>query len=145
MDVIQLKEITKHYCNGQISVLEGVSLDIRKGEILCIAGENGAGKTTLMKIIYGMEQPNSGSIFIDGTKPVLRSPLDAAEYGIGMVHQHFMLIDGFTVAQNVTMGQERRKLGMFTQSNADMAAVQSKIDEYGLELKADQIDRKSVV
>lgn len=139
MDVIQLKEITKHYCNGQISVLEGVSLDIRKGEILCIAGENGAGKTTLMKIIYGMEQPNSGSIFIDGTKTVLRSPLDAAEYGIGMVHQHFMLIDGFTVAQNVTMGQERRKLGMFTQSNADMAAVQSKIDEYGLELKADQM------
>lgn len=83
----------------------GVSLEIRKGEIHCLLGENGAGKTVLMSIVYGLYQPDSGRIIYRGEPIVLRSPKDAIKRGIGMVHQHFMLVPTLTVSENIILGQ----------------------------------------
>lgn len=81
-----------------------VDFEVRSGEIHALLGENGAGKSTLMKILYGMYRPDAGEIFIDGKPVRFRSPLDAIRRGIGMVHQHFMLVEPFTVAENVALG-----------------------------------------
>lgn len=81
-----------------------IDLDVRRGEILALLGENGAGKSTLMKILYGMQQPDSGEIRIDGKPVRINSPADAIRLGIGMIHQHFMLVQSLTVAENVALG-----------------------------------------
>lgn len=104
-----MHEIVKVYPETGNRANDGVSLTLRRGEILCLAGENGAGKTTLMKVLYGLEVPDSGSIHIEGVSQHILSPLHANRLGIGMVHQHFKLIEDFTVAQNVTLGSEPRK------------------------------------
>ncbi|MDD5075864.1 MAG: ABC transporter ATP-binding protein [Sphaerochaetaceae bacterium] len=103
---VQMDNITKIYEETGTLANNQVNLVLHKGEILCLAGENGAGKTTLMKILYGMERPDTGSIAIYGRRVHINSPLEANRLGIGMVHQHVMLIDDFTVAQNVTLGKE---------------------------------------
>ncbi|MGX8679462.1 MAG: ABC transporter ATP-binding protein [Sphaerochaetaceae bacterium] len=140
---IQLEGISKRY--NDVQALDDVSLDVRRGEIICLAGENGAGKTTLMKILYGMEQPDSGTIRIDGKEVSLRSPLDSAALGIGMVHQHFMLVGGFTVAQNAALGIEKKRFGSILDTKATEDFVQKKIDEFGLSLKAtDCVDSLTV-
>jgi simple sugar transport system ATP-binding protein len=84
----------------------GISVDIRSGEIHAILGENGAGKSTLMRILYGMEVPDSGLIELDSRPITLRSPKDAIQHGIGMVHQHFMLVPTLTVLENLVLGNE---------------------------------------
>lgn len=81
-----------------------VSLDIKAGEVHALLGENGAGKSTLMRQLYGLYQPNEGEILIDGKARVFHSPADAIRAGIGMIHQHFMLVPTLTVAQNVALG-----------------------------------------
>jgi len=91
MNAVELKNITKTYPGSAKIANNNISLDLRKGEILCIAGENGAGKTTLMKILCGLEKQNSGDILINGKKAEINSVVCAKRYGIGMVHQHFML------------------------------------------------------
>ncbi len=100
--VIKAIGITKHYAS--VVANADVSLDLKTGEIHAVLGENGAGKSTLMKIIYGMEQPDSGHVEIDGKPLDLRSPRDAIDAGIGMVHQHFMLVDNLTVFENLIIG-----------------------------------------
>jgi general nucleoside transport system ATP-binding protein len=100
---IELVHITKRF--GNVVANDDVSLDIRAGEIHALLGENGAGKTTLMNILYGLYRPNSGRILIDGEPVEIESPYDAITHGIGMVHQHFMLVPTLTVAENYAIGQ----------------------------------------
>ncbi len=103
-----MENITKVYDNGVIAN-DGVNFSAHKGEIHAICGENGAGKTTLMKMLFGIEKPDEGQIYIKGQPVHLTTPLKAIEAGIGMVHQHFMLVPSLTVAENVILGIEPTK------------------------------------
>lgn len=103
-NAIELKGICKYF--GKVAANENVSLDVRKGEILSLLGENGSGKTTLMNMLSGIYFPDSGQIFVDGEEVTIRSPKDAYRLGIGMIHQHFKLIDIFTAAENIILGME---------------------------------------
>ena len=109
---VQMKGITKVYPNGA-AASRGVDFEVRKGEIHALMGENGAGKSTLMKMLFGMEQPTSGEIWVNGEKVVLSSPTVAISKGIGMVHQHFMLVPSLTVAENMVLGMVPTKSGAF--------------------------------
>jgi len=122
---VELRNISKTYPGSAKKANNNISLHLNKGEILCIAGENGAGKTTLMKILCGLETPDSGEILINGKNEKIRSPLAARNLKIGMVHQHFMLFGEYTAAENIAMGNEPKKWGIFfdakkAQSNAQM-------------------------
>ena len=109
--VIQMKGITKVYPNGTVAN-QDVNFDVRKGEIHALMGENGAGKSTLMKMLFGLEQPTSGEILVNGERVNLSSPTVAISKGIGMVHQHFMLVLSLTVAENMVLGMVPKKSGM---------------------------------
>lgn len=100
-NALELQNITKKF--GNLIAVDNVDFKLRSGEIHAILGENGAGKSTLMNLIYGLYQPTSGSIYINGTQRHLKSPRDAIENGIGMVHQHFMLVENLTVAENIAL------------------------------------------
>lgn len=106
--VVQMKGITKVYPNG-IAANQGVDFSVRRGEIHALMGENGAGKSTLMKMLFGLEQPTEGEIIINGEKVSLSSPTVAISKGIGMVHQHFMLVPSLTVAENMVLGMEPKQ------------------------------------
>lgn len=99
---VRMKNITKTF--GKVTANHGVSLDLRKGEILALLGENGSGKTTLMNMLSGIYFPDSGSIEVQGREVAIRSPKDAFELGIGMIHQHFKLVDVLTAAENIVLG-----------------------------------------
>ncbi|MCK5311860.1 MAG: ABC transporter ATP-binding protein [Desulfobacteraceae bacterium] len=101
-----MQNITKTYETNNLRANDDVTFEARKGEIHALVGENGAGKTTLMKILYGIERPDTGKIIIENSEVNIRSPIVANKHGIGMVHQHFKLINEFTVAQNVVLGME---------------------------------------
>lgn len=103
-NAIELRNVTKRF--GAVVANNDVSMDVRRGEILSLLGENGSGKTTLMNMIAGIYYPDEGEIFIDGKEVVIRSPQDAYKYHIGMIHQHFKLIDIFTAADNVILGEK---------------------------------------
>ncbi|MDR1287911.1 MAG: ABC transporter ATP-binding protein [Treponema sp.] len=120
---VEMRGIGKIYPGGRRPANSGISLDLRRGEILCLAGENGAGKSTLMKILCGLEQPSEGDILINGKPVRMRGPLDADRLGIGMVHQHFMLFPEFTVAENVVMGREPRRGIFFNAAGAAALAA----------------------
>ncbi len=104
---LELKNITKTF--GSVVANNNVSLQVRKGEILSILGENGSGKTTLMNMVSGIYYPDSGQIFIDGEEIQIASPKDAFNYKIGMIHQHFKLVDVFSAAENIVLGLEDEK------------------------------------
>lgn len=104
MDVIRMTNISKTY-PGTVA-LDGVDFYLKKGEILSLLGENGAGKTTLMKILYGMIHADTGEVFYKGERVYFNKPLDAINMGIGMVHQHFMLVPAFSVTENIVAGSE---------------------------------------
>jgi ABC-type uncharacterized transport system ATPase subunit len=112
---------------------DDVNIDVARGTIHAIVGENGAGKSTLMKILYGVQKPDSGSIEINGTQVVLGSPAEAIQAGVGMVFQHFMLADNLTVLENVTLGAERLH-GISTEARAEILKIS---DAYGLNIKPD--------
>ena len=102
---IEMRGITKTF--GSIVANKGINLAVREGEILALLGENGSGKTTLMNMLSGIYQPDSGSIFVNGTEVSIHSPEDSKKLGIGMVHQHFKLVDVFSAADNIWMGKEK--------------------------------------
>lgn len=114
--VLQMQHIMKIYSNGVVAN-EDVTLELNKGEIHALLGENGAGKSTLMKVLFGIETPDQGDIILNGTKVTIKSPQDAISKGIGMVHQHFMLVPSLTVAENIILGAEPRKNGFFIDMN----------------------------
>jgi len=108
MPIIEAQDIVKVYPNG-VRANEDIDFSVEQGEIHAIVGENGAGKSTLMKILYGLEQPTAGQIFIRGQPVQITNPQVAIEQGIGMVHQNFMLVNSFTVAQNIILNRETKK------------------------------------
>jgi ABC-type uncharacterized transport system ATPase subunit len=106
-----------------VRALEDVSLEIRAGERLALVGENGAGKSTLMTVLYGLYRPDSGTLRVEGRDVVFRSPRDALAHGVGMVHQHFMLVPGLTVAENVVLGAEPGRWGLLDVAAAERAVA----------------------
>ena len=134
---LELRGITKRF--GSLVANENVSLTVQPGEIHCLLGENGAGKSTLMNVLYGLYQADGGEILLDDKVVKFSGPGDAMAAGIGMVHQHFMLIPVFTVAENVILGHEPTKFG----GVLDMAAARAKVreisDQFGFDLDPDAI------
>ncbi len=115
--LVEMKGITKIYPNGVVAN-DGVNFAAEAGTVHALVGENGAGKTTLMKILYGLEQPTAGTIYLRGQRVEIKSPLAAIRLGIGMVHQNFMLVPGFTVAENLVLGQEPARRGFLDREQA---------------------------
>jgi simple sugar transport system ATP-binding protein len=101
---VALRQITRRF--GPVVANRDVTLELAPGEIHALVGENGAGKSTLMRVLYGMIAPDSGTIAIDGRPVRIARPADAIRLGLGMVHQHFMLVDTLTVAENIVLGHE---------------------------------------
>ncbi len=131
---IELKDITKRF-GSKVIANDHVQLTLKKGEILSILGENGSGKTTLMNMLSGIYFPDEGQIFVNGKEVLIRSPRDSFDLGIGMIHQHFKLIDILTAAENII-------LGLDGPSRLNMKEVKAKINEltgkYGFDLNPDQ-------
>lgn len=128
--VVDMRSITKKF--GAFTANQSVDLDVRKGEVHALLGENGAGKTTLMNQLYGLYQPTSGEIWIKGKKVHMQDPNAAIACGIGMVHQHFMLVQPFTVTQNIILGKETTVLGGFLDMIKAERDVRELSKKYGL-------------
>lgn len=142
--VLEAKDITKHFPG--VLANDKVNFDLRQGEVHALLGENGAGKSTLMNILYGLYKPDSGEILVDGIPLVITSPKDAIHKGIGMVHQHFMLIPVFSVTENVMLGAEtdhRAHPNNMPLANLDRQEVSAKVRDlsrlYGFNLDPDAI------
>lgn len=136
-DMLTMENITKIYENGFVAN-SNVNFNVRKGEIHGLVGENGAGKTTLMKVLFGQENPEGGRILIAGQEHKITSPLDALDYGIGMVHQHFMLVDELSVADNMALGGEPVKGILYDRNEARRQALEVS-KKYNLEVDPDAI------
>ncbi|MGX5860504.1 ABC transporter ATP-binding protein [Streptococcus sanguinis] len=128
-NVIEMREITKVF--GEFVANDKINLQLRKGEIHALLGENGAGKSTLMNMLAGLLEPTSGEIFVNGKSEKLDSPSQGRALGIGMVHQHFMLVEAFTVAENIILGSEITNKGVLDlkKANADILELS---ERYGL-------------
>jgi simple sugar transport system ATP-binding protein len=132
-----MRHILKVYGNG-VRANNDVSFEVREGEIHALVGENGAGKSTLMKILYGLERPSSGEIVLRDTLVTIANPQEAIKLGIGMVHQNFMLVPSFTVAENVVLGSEPRT-GRFVNYKAAVEATRNLSHQYGLEVDPEAV------
>lgn len=130
---IELRGITKRF--GNVVANRDVSLSVYGGEILSLLGENGSGKTTLMNMISGIYYPDEGQIFINGEEAVIRSPKDAFKYKIGMIHQHFKLIDVFSAAENVVLGLKEKGRYDIKKVSAKVAEISEK---YGFDINPDK-------
>ena len=128
-NVIEMREITKVF--GEFVANDKINLQLRKGEIHALLGENGAGKSTLMNMLAGLLEPTSGEIVVNGQVVKLDSPSKAASLGIGMVHQHFMLVEAFTVAENIILGSELTKNGVLDIARATKE-IMDLSERYGL-------------
>lgn len=134
--ILEMKNIVKTY--GKLLANDNINIDLKKGEILAICGENGAGKSTLMKILYGLEKPDSGEIIINGKSVKFNSPSDAMKLHIGMVQQHFMLFGPMTVTENIVYNNEIAKYGFFDKAN-NIKKVQELSNKYGLNVDPNAI------
>ena len=132
--VIEMLHITKEFPG--IKANDDITLQLRKGEIHALLGENGAGKSTLMSVLFGLYQPEQGEIRKDGVAVQIRNPNDATALNIGMVHQHFKLIDVYTVLDNIILGAEDTKFGFLSKKKA-RAKVQALSERYGLKVDLD--------
>lgn len=130
-NVIEMRNITKIF--GEFVANDHINLNVKRGEIHALLGENGAGKSTLMNMLAGLLVPTSGEIAINGEVVTIDSPSKAAHLGIGMVHQHFMLVDAFTVAENIILGSETTKAGVIDLKKA-IAEIKELSERYGLEV-----------
>ena len=130
--VLEMQHIMKIYGNGVVAN-EDVSLDLHKGEIHALLGENGAGKSTLMKVLFGIESPDEGKIILNGKEVTIKSPQDAISRGIGMVHQHFMLVPSMTVAENIILGAEPKK-GLFIDMKQAVEEARKIAEKYNFDI-----------
>ena len=133
---VELVGITKRFPG--VVANRDINLAVTHGEVHAVVGENGAGKSTLMKILYGMQRPDEGVVRVDGQDVSFRSPTDAIDAGIGMVHQHFMLADNFTVLENVILGSEPTTLGGRLNRAAARRRILEISDAYGLGVEPDR-------
>jgi simple sugar transport system ATP-binding protein len=129
-DILSLKNVVKVFPG--VLANDNIDFSLAKGEIHTLLGENGAGKTTLMNILYGLYTPDEGEIFINGQKVQIKTPADALNMGIGMVHQHFMLVPIMSVAENIMLGMETKKNGLL-----DMEKTKNRIKELSQQYKFD--------
>ena len=135
MDIaVKMQDIVKKF--GDFVANDGINLTVRKGEVHAILGENGAGKSTLMNILYGLYHPTSGKIFIDGKETTIGTPQKAIDLGIGMVHQHFMLIPPFSVTENIVLGMEDTK-GIVLDLKKSREKIVELSKKYGLSVDPD--------
>jgi simple sugar transport system ATP-binding protein len=135
--VLELRNITKRFPG--VLANDKIDLTLNEGEILALLGENGAGKTTLMNILYGLYNPDEGEIFIRGEQVEIANPNDAIDQGIGMVHQHFMLIPVFTVTENVMLGVESTRAGGFLARKEAADKIRSLSTRFGLDVDPDAL------
>ena len=133
---IELKAITKRF--GSLVANDSIDLKVARGEIHAILGENGAGKSTLMNIVYGLAKADSGKIFVEDKEVIINEPADALKYGIGMVHQHFMLIPVFTVAENIALGREESR-GVFLTLDEVKKKIKALADEFKFDIDPDAL------
>ncbi len=129
--VIEMRNITKQF--GTFKANDNINLKVKPGEIHALLGENGAGKSTLMNVLSGLLEPTSGEIYIDGNKVDINGPTAANRLGIGMVHQHFMLVDAFTVTENIILGNEPSKGGVLDRKKA-IEEIQEVSKRYGMDV-----------
>ena len=134
--LLEMKNIVKTY--GNVVANNKVNINLNKGEILAVVGENGAGKSTIMKILYGLEKPDSGEIFINGKKMNFHNPSDAMKQGIGMVQQHFMLFESMTIAENIVYKNEMKK-GIFFDYKKNIEKVEELSKRYMLNVNPNAI------
>lgn len=134
-EVLRMEHITKQF--GSVYANKDVNFSVRAGEVHTLLGENGAGKSTLMNVLFGLYQPTWGDIYVRGQKVKIESPSQAVKLGIGMVHQHFMLVEAMTVFENTILGDTRSK-GIFIDQNARKKEILELSEKYGLDADLDQ-------
>lgn len=137
--ILEMKHISKSY--GGVHALKNVSIELRKGEVLCLCGENGAGKSTLMKILAGVEQPTEGEIFVNGQRVSIRRPLDAFDLGISMVHQELVQIEDMSIAENIYVGRYDTR-GGFVDYRLLYQKTEELMRKIGIDLKPDSLIRQ---
>jgi ABC-type uncharacterized transport system ATPase subunit len=143
-DAVHLDGITKRFPG--VVANDDVTLRVERGSVHALLGENGAGKTTLMNVLYGLYQPTSGRIEVDGETRTFDSPRDAIDAGVGMIHQHFMLVDTMTVAENIALGNEPRKYGgLAVDQDATREGVVELSERYGFDVDPDQLIEETSV
>ena len=138
--ILELRNITKIYEGGTVAN-HNINMSVRKGEIHALVGENGAGKTTLMKMLFGIESVTRGEILYRGEKVNFTSTTEPIALGLGMVHQHFMLIPSFTVAENLLLGVEKKRMGIFTNVNACIKASNEIAAKYNFDIEPTKLVR----
>jgi general nucleoside transport system ATP-binding protein len=137
IESLEMRGVTKRFPG--VLANDNVDFDVRAGEIHALLGENGAGKSTLMKILYGLYQPDAGEIYLDGERIEIHSPTDSISHGIGMIHQHFMLVDNMTVAENVALGLRSSR-----EPRLDLDVVSERIRELVARYRL-QVDPRAVI
>ena len=135
-EILRMKHITKRF--GDVFANRDVNLDVRRGEVHTLLGENGAGKSTLMNVLIGLYQPTEGEIYLNGKKVRIDSPAKAVQLGIGMVHQHFMLVEAMTVFENIILGDKHTR-GVFIKKDQMRREIQALAERYGLDVGLDKV------
>ena len=134
-EILRMEHITKKF--GEFYANKDINLSVLKGEVHTLLGENGAGKSTLMNILFGLYQPTAGQIYLRGKPVHIDSPATAVKLGIGMVHQHFMLVEAMTVFENIILGDRNTK-GIFIDKDARKKEILELSEKYGLDVELDK-------